>query len=153
MKSTAELDSKTIPYKLVRHSGSAHTASDAAKEIGLNVGQIVKTLAFKGKTRGPFLVLVPGDKKFDRKKISVFLNDKTIDLLEPNAVEKETGYRVGLVTPFGTAKPLKVYAQNSILELSEVGISSGEFGVEIVMSPQNLKKATKAVLGDFCRSN
>lgn len=151
MKSTEELDSKTISYKLVRHSGSAHTAVDAAKEIGLSVGQIVKTLAFKGKTVDTFLVLIPGDKKFDRKKIGAVLNDKTIDLLEPNEVEKETGYRVGLVTPFGDIKPLKVYAQKSILELSEVGISSGELGAEIVLSPKVLISACQAVLGDFCQ--
>lgn len=150
-RSIDELKTKDIPHQIARHEGSAHTAIEAAKEIGLTVGQIIKTLAFSGNSTGFVLFLIPGDKKFDRNKIAAFLKDKTVDLLSKEEVLAETGYPVGLVTPFGTKKRCKIYAQDSIPLLKEVGISSGVLKAEIIMKPKDLLRATEAVLGDFCK--
>lgn len=151
MKSTDELNFLNIPYKIIKHKGSGHTAEQAASEIGLDVSEIIKTLALGGQICGTVLFLIPGDKKFDLRKIRLFLNDKSVDLLKKDDVLIKTGYPVGLVTPFGTKEKFKIYADSSILKLKNVGVSSGELECEIVMSSSDLLKAAKADLDDFTK--
>lgn len=151
MKSKDVLDLLKIPYKIVKHSGSGHTAEHAALEIGLHVSEIIKTLALSGQKTGVILFLIPGDKKFDLRKIRIFLNDKTIDLMEKDYVLTKVGYPVGLVTPFGTKEKFKVFADENINKLNKIGISSGELGSEIVMLSSDLIRVTSAIVGGFTK--
>lgn len=151
MKSTDELNFLNIPCKIIKHVGSGHTALQAASEIGLDVSEIIKTLVLGGQKTGVILFLIPGDKKFDLRKIRHFLGDKSIDLLDKNEVLIKTGYPVGLVTSFGIKEKFKIFADKTVEILTNTGISSGELGSEIIMNPSNLLKATNAILGDFVK--
>lgn len=151
MKSIKELDLKKIEYTLVKHSGSSHTAKEAAEEINLELGQIVKSLVIEGPICKTILVLIPGDRKIDFKKLKSQIGDKRVELAKPGVVFRETGYPVGLVTPFDLKKPLPIYADEAILRYDKVGLSSGKKGFELVLDPNDLIKATRAMVGEFTK--
>jgi len=55
-----------------------------------------------------------------------------------------TGYELGAVAPFGLPGPLRVLVDQSVLAEEEISIGSGERGVTVILSSQELMKA----LGD-----
>lgn len=150
-RSVLELDQKGIPYKLVAHPNTAHTAEDAAKEIGLKLGQIVKSLLVEGHRHPPVLVLVPGDKRVHFGKLGKILGDKSVFLCSPARTLEVTGYPVGLVTSFGLKSELPKFIEANVLKNEEIGISSGEWGFEIVMKSKDLLKATGAKIDPFVK--
>ncbi|KKT75991.1 MAG: hypothetical protein UW69_C0006G0003 [Microgenomates group bacterium GW2011_GWA2_44_7] len=149
--SARELDKKGILYKLVSHLNSAHTAEEAAREIGLRLGQIVKSLLVEGHRHPPILVLVPGDKKIHFGKLGKILGDKSVFLCSPERTLEVTGYPVGIVTPFGLKTQLPIIIEEIVLEKDEVAVSSGTWGFEIVLSVNELKKATEAKIALFTK--
>jgi Cys-tRNA(Pro) deacylase len=150
-RSAIELDQKGIPYKLVPHPNSAHTAEDAAHELGLELGQIVKSLLVEGHRHPPLLVLVPGDKRVHFGRLGKIVGDKTVFLCSPERTLEVTGYPVGLVTPFGLKADLSKILERSILDRKIIGISSGEWGFEITLTPDYLVKATNALVQSFVK--
>lgn len=150
-KSAKELDQKGTPYKLVPHKNSAHTAEEAAREIGLELGQIVKSLLVEGHRQPPALVLVPGDKRIHFGRLGKILGDRSIFLCSPERTFEVTGYPVGLVTPFGLKSELTKIMEESVLEKGEIAVSSGSWGFEIVLNSQDLAKATGAKIALFTK--
>ena len=150
-RSALELDQKGIDYRLVAHPNTAHTAADAAREIGLELGQIVKSLLAEGHRHPPVLLLVPGDRQVHFGRLGKILGDKSIFLCSPQRTLEVTGYPVGLVTPFGLKSRLDIMAETSVLAKGKVGVSSGSWGAEIVISVSDLISATGATAASFLK--
>ena len=74
------------------------------------------------------------------KALARALGVKTVKPCEPQIAHKHTGYFVGGISPFGTRKPLKVYVEASIMELSTIYINAGKKGLLAEMSPGDLEK-------------
>jgi hypothetical protein len=54
---------------VIEHAESTRTAQEAAERVGVTLGQIVKSLIFKGKVSGkPILVLTSGANRVDEKR-------------------------------------------------------------------------------------
>jgi prolyl-tRNA editing enzyme YbaK/EbsC (Cys-tRNA(Pro) deacylase) len=86
--------------------GSTRTAVDAAAACGCGVGQIVKSLVFKGRTSGkPYLLLVSGSNRVDEKGVAAVIGEP---LTRPDAqfVRDVTGYAIGGIPPLGHDTPL-----------------------------------------------
>src|SRR5512145_2870318 len=63
-------------YTVVEHTESTRTAQEAADRAGCALGQIVKSLIFKGKASGkPILVLTSGANRVDEKRISEYAGE------------------------------------------------------------------------------
>jgi len=54
--------------------------------------------------------------------------------------QKHTGYQVGGTSPFGTRKPLHVYVEETILDLSLIYINGGKRGFLLAMPPSDLTR-------------
>jgi Cys-tRNA(Pro) deacylase len=152
-RSALELDHKGIPYQLVPHPNSAHTAEDAAMELGYDVSRIVKSLLAEGHRHPPVLLLVPGDRRIHFGKLGKILGDTSVFLCSPERTLAVTGYPVGIVTAFGLKSPLPVYMEEDILGRGTVALSSGDWGFELLLTDQDVLKATGATIGAFSREN
>jgi prolyl-tRNA editing enzyme YbaK/EbsC (Cys-tRNA(Pro) deacylase) len=65
------LTSLGYEYQVIEHAESTRTAQEAADRAGCELGQIVKSLIFRGKTSSkPILVLTSGANRVDEKKIA-----------------------------------------------------------------------------------
>lgn len=146
-----ELDQKGIGYSLVAHPNTAHTAEDAANEIGLELGQIIKSLLVEGHRHPPVLLLVPGDRQVHFGKLGKIVGDKSTFLCSPQRTLEVTGYPVGLVTPFGLKTDVLKIIEESILLKDQIGISSGTWGHEIVMTAKDLEKGTTAQVASIVK--
>jgi len=80
--------------------GSTPTSELAAEKIGCEVGQIAKSMLFKGKDGVFRLFLCPGDRRVDNKKLKDFLGFKA-RMASADETYEITGFRPGGVCPFG----------------------------------------------------
>src|SRR3990172_5545908 len=79
------------------------TAEDAARAIGVSVGQIVKELVFM--TDGhPVLCLVSGLNRVDGRRLSVVTGASQVRRAGADEVERATGFAIGGVPPLGHAQ-------------------------------------------------
>ncbi len=81
-------------------AGSTPTAKLAAAKIGCEVGQIAKSMLFKGKDGQFRLIVCAGDKRVDNRKLKAALGVKA-RFATAEETEAETGFRPGGVCPFG----------------------------------------------------
>ncbi|WP_275098348.1 YbaK/EbsC family protein [Sedimenticola hydrogenitrophicus] len=80
--------------------GSTPTSELAAARIGVAVGQIAKSMLFKGKNGSFFLAVCPGDRRVCSKKMKNETGTK-VRMARGDETETVTGFRPGGVCPFG----------------------------------------------------
>ncbi len=80
--------------------GSTPTSESAAEKIGVEVGQIAKSMLFKGKNGSFYLAVCPGDLRVCSKKMKQETGTK-VRMARGEETEQVTGYRPGGVCPFG----------------------------------------------------
>src|SRR3954471_12155757 len=78
------------------------TAEDAARAVGVEVGQIVKTLVFSV-DGAPVLALVSGKNRLDEDALARLAGGEgaRVGRVDANAVRTATGFAIGGVPPFG----------------------------------------------------
>ena len=123
-------------YKFEEKGGT----SVAVKELNVDEHEVIKTLVMEADNGEPFLILMHGNKMVSTKALARALGVKTVKPCEPQIAHKHTGYFVGGISPFGTRKPLTVYVEASIMELSTIYINAGKKGLLAEMSPGDLEK-------------
>lgn len=136
------LTRKNISYKIVNYSPNAKDASEAATQIGLPLERIIKSLVFK--SGNIFIILlIPSPKRVNIQKVSLELSSK-ISMASPKETSKVTGYKIGAVTVFELKTKLPIYIDSSVMEYDKISIASGTRGIEIILSPNDLKEITEA---------
>src|SRR3989304_5447407 len=89
---------------IIEFAESTRTAQEAAVRAGCELGQIVKSLIFKGQTTGkPILVLTSGANRVDEKRISGYAGEP-IGRADADFVRLVTGFAIGGVPPIGHAQ-------------------------------------------------
>lgn len=122
------------------------TAEEAAAACGCTVGQIVKSLIFKGKHSGsPFLMLVSGANRVNEKAMAERLGEA---ITRPDAtfVREATGFAIGGIPPFGHANLLVPRIDADLLQYETVWAAAGTPNAIFEVSPTRLRDATGAVV-------
>jgi Cys-tRNA(Pro) deacylase len=128
---------------VVEHTESTRTAQEAAERVGVTLGQIVKSLIFKGKTSGkPILVLASGTNRVDEKRIKAYAGEK-IERADANFVREVTGYAIGGVPPIAHAKPMETYLDEDLLQYDLIWAAAGTPNAVFELTPNDLKKMTE----------
>ncbi len=119
----------------------ARTAADAAAAIGVEVGQIVKSLVFAvgdpATPSGgePVVALVCGDDRLDEVRLAAAAGAPAAWRIDAKAVREATGYAVGGIPPFGHATTMRVFADRRLARFNEVWAAAGTpshvFAVEV----------------------
>ncbi len=118
---------------------STRTAEDAAAACGCSVGQIVKSLVFRGKDSGrPYLLLVSGSNRVNEKAVAEVLGEM---LVRPDAqyVRDITGYAIGGIPPVGHATPITTYLDQDLLTYDIVWAAAGTPESVFSVSPAELR--------------
>jgi prolyl-tRNA editing enzyme YbaK/EbsC (Cys-tRNA(Pro) deacylase) len=71
---------------------------------------------------------------------------------KPEVAQRHTGYLVGGTSPFGTRKPLPVFAERSIRALGEIYINGGRRGLLLKIRPADLETALAVTWVDVALS-
>jgi Cys-tRNA(Pro) deacylase len=129
---------------------STRTAAQAAAAIGVELGQIVKSLVFTVDD-DPVLALVRGDRQLDEAKLATAVGGVTSRRPNADRVRAVTGFPVGGVPPFGHATALPVYVDQGLLDFDEVWASAGTPHVNFPVDPRQLAEATSGIVTDLTR--
>lgn len=127
---------------VIEHAESTRTAQEAADRVGVTLGQIVKSLIFKGKASGkPILVLTSGANRVDEKRIKAYAGEK-IERADANFVREVTGYAIGGVPPTAHAQPMETYLDEDLLQYDVIWAAAGTPNAVFELTPADLQKMT-----------
>jgi prolyl-tRNA editing enzyme YbaK/EbsC (Cys-tRNA(Pro) deacylase) len=119
------------------------TAVDAARAAGCKLGQIVKSLVFDCEGRW-VVVLVPGDRRADRRKIAAAAGAAKAKIASPEQVERATGFVAGAVAPFPLPRIDQVFIDHGLLAHKRVWVGAGSPSHMAVLSPADLVRFARA---------
>jgi prolyl-tRNA editing enzyme YbaK/EbsC (Cys-tRNA(Pro) deacylase) len=136
------LNSLGYDYTVIEHAESTRTAQEAADRAGCELGQIVKSLIFKGKETGkPILVLASGPNRVNEKRISEYAGEP-IGKADAEFVRAVTGFAIGGVPPIGHVQPMETYLDKDFLQYSTVWAAAGTPNAIFELKTEDLQKMT-----------
>ncbi len=118
-------------------------ARESAKQLGVDIHAVVKTLVFETNDKKPLIVLMHGDREVSAKNLARFLGVKSVGPATPEKASKLTGYLVGGTSPFGTRTAMPVYVEASIFDLDKIFINGGKRGFLVEIEPSVLRMILK----------
>ena len=129
-------------YTVIEHAESTRTAQEAADQAGCELGQIVKSLIFRGKTSGkPILVLTSGPNRVNEKLISEYAGE-SIGKADADFVRAVTGYAIGGIPPFGHVEPMETYLDEDFLKYTTIWAAAGTPKAIFELRTEDLQKMT-----------
>jgi len=128
-----------IEFEEIEHE-AVYTSQQAAQARGHSEGAGIKSMIFKTKEEKFILVLNPGNKDVDTKKIARMENTKSLFLAKPNEVEKVAGIPIGSVPPFGHNTKLKTYLNEELLKCEYLYFNPGSHTRTIKIKSKDLLK-------------
>lgn len=141
-----QLNSLGYNYTVIEHAESTRTAQEAADRAGCELGQIVKSLIFKGRDSGkPILVLTSGANRVDEKRISEYAGE-SIGRAAPDFVRAVTGYAIGGVPPVGHAQKMETYLDEDFLQYQTIWAAAGTPNAIFELKTEDLQKMTGGIV-------
>lgn len=116
-----------LEYAVTRH-GKVRSLTEAATARGVPPRAIVKTMVVRRGPEDHLFVLVPGDREISWPKLRAVLGVNRISMPNAAVAQDVTGYERGTITPFGSANPLPVIADERIIGQA-ISIGAGAHGV------------------------
>jgi Cys-tRNA(Pro) deacylase len=127
---------------------STRTAADAALAIGVDLGQIVKSLVFA--VDGEVCVaLVSGDNLLDEVKLAAVAGGEKSWREDADTVRDATGFPIGGVPPFGYREPLRVFIDEDLMSYEELWAAAGTPHVNFAILPSDLVRASGGLVCDL----
>ena len=123
-------------------SETARSAAEAAAAVGCTVGQIAKSLVFKGRQSGrAVLVVASGANRVDLAKVQALLGEP-LDRADPDFVREETGFAIGGIPPAGHAKPITTVIDEDLLTHERIWAAAGHPNAVFPLTPDELVRIT-----------
>ena len=121
------------------------TAQEAADAIGVELGQIVKSLIFAvdGEV---VLAYVSGANRLDEQLLAAAARGSRCERVDADAVRNATGFPIGGVPPFGHTTQLRVFIDPDLLLFDEVWAAAGTWNDVFGIEPHKLVEASGGVV-------
>jgi len=133
----------------VRHfPEGTKTAEDAARAIGCDLGQIVKSLVFIADDRA-VLALTSGANRADVVRLAELVGAEGVHRASPEEARAATGFAVGGTPPFGHPERLRTFLDRDLLAYDEVWAACGTPDSVFRTTPGELQRTALAELADL----
>ena len=103
--------------------------------MGVEAGRVFKTLvtsAISVSTGSALVVaVVPVPAMLDMKALALAIGAKRVEMADPAAAERSTGYLVGAISPIGQKRRLATVLDESALDWETIFCSAGRRGLEV----------------------
>jgi len=121
---------------------STRTAKEAAAALDCEVGQIAKSLVFRGERTGaPVLVIASGADRVDEQRLAEVIGEP---VAKPDAdfVRARTGFGIGGVPPLGHAEPIRTLIEEGLLAFEPIWAAAGTPHHVFPVSGEELREVT-----------
>lgn len=134
-----------IPAEIVQCPEPTPTVEDAARVMGVQPNQIVKTILFLISGQ-PVVVIACGTGNIDRRPLAdrFGVGKKQVKLAGAEAVEQLTGYPAGTVPPFGHKQQFITILDPQVLSHHLVYAGGGEENALVAVDPRDIARVTRA---------
>lgn len=123
------------------------TATDAARAVGCEVGQIVKSLVFVADGK-PVVALVSGANRLDEARLGAIAGEP-VRKADADMARAATGYAIGGVPPFGHATDVPVYMDRDLFLYGVVWAAAGRPDSVFEIEPERLRELSGAIVIDL----
>jgi prolyl-tRNA editing enzyme YbaK/EbsC (Cys-tRNA(Pro) deacylase) len=123
------------------------TAGDAARAVGCELGQIVKSLVFTAGGR-PVVALVSGPNRLDERKLGAVAGEP-VGKADAETARAATGYAIGGVPPFGHVSEVPVFMDDDLLRYATVWAAAGRPDSVFEIEPARLRELSRATVADL----
>lgn len=139
-----ELEAHGLPARVIVLDKLATTAQMAAEALGVEVGQIVKSLCFRGAESGkPYMLLVSGANRVHEKRVGRRLGEK-LDRPDADFVKRVTGFSIGGVSPYGLTGEMIMAFDEDLMNFDTVWAAAGNPRSVFEIAPADLLRTTGA---------
>src|SRR6266542_563321 len=142
------LDEHSIPYERKSFPPEIEKgAANVALVLGFSERQAVKTLIFQVDTGERVLVMLGGDQSAISGNLKKAIGSRNIQMAAPEVVKETTGYVIGSIAAFGwQPSGFRSFLEASLFKEPILGTGAGQWGEEIMITPENLIKASNAIV-------
>jgi len=132
-----------LELQVVELQETTKTSADAARAVGCEVGQIAKSLIFKGqRTQRPILVIASGSNRVNEKRVGELISEP-LGKADADFVRQKTGFVIGGVPPVGHAERLEVFIDEDLLRYNEIWAAAGTPNAVFKLTPSDLVRMTE----------
>ncbi|HEX7973304.1 MAG TPA: YbaK/EbsC family protein [Anaerolineales bacterium] len=142
------LDRLGIPYQRATFPETTEKgAAQVARALGFRERQMIKTLIFETDRQERLLVMVGGDQNVVSGNLKKVAGSRNIRMASEEAVKSTTGYVIGSIPPFSwQPEGFRTFLDISLMQELVLGVGTGVWGNEILITPQDLARASHAQL-------
>ncbi|MDR0479713.1 MAG: YbaK/EbsC family protein [Burkholderiaceae bacterium] len=135
------------PHAPVMLDDACHTAQQAADALGVQLGQIAKSIIFRRKSDdAAVLVITSGDRRVNEKKVDALVG-KTARA-DADFVKAKTGFSIGGVSPFAHANAPVTLIDRELFRYALVWAAAGHPHALVQLAPQDIERFTGAPVAD-----
>ena len=142
------LDQFDMGLRIIELEDSTSTCELAAAALGVEVGQIAKTLVFLADDR-PVLIVASGDNRIKIGKLKRRLGVSKVRMADPETVERVTGYSVGGVCPVDLPDKPPILLDDSMRRFPVVFAAAGTPNSALPLTMQQLEIITGGEWADL----
>lgn len=141
------LASQGHPHAPQMLDASARTAQEAADGLGVQLGQIAKSVIFRRKDDdSAVLVITAGDRRVDEKKVAALVGK--LGRADAGFVKARTGFSIGGVSPVAHLTPPVTLIDQDLWRFDEIWAAAGHPHGVFRLQPDDLKRLTGAPVAD-----
>ena len=131
-----------------RFPAGTRTADDAARAVGCDVGQIVKSLVFIA-DGSAVIALVSGANRLDPAKLASVVGAEEVRRADGDEARSATGVAIGGVPPFGHIRPVAVVVDRDLLAHDRVWAAAGLPDAVFAIQPDALVSVSGGRVADL----
>ena len=130
---------------------AARTSQEAADALGVEVGQIAKSVIFKRRSDDrAVLVIASGDRRVDEGKVAAITG--ALARADAEFVKARTGFSIGGVAPLAHTEPALTLIDRELFRFSEIWAAAGHPNGVFKLAPADLERLTGAPVVDVVRA-
>ncbi len=143
------LDKLGVLFEMRSFEATEFTAEEGAQKMGLPPSEVWKTLVARGDRKGVVMAIVPGPSSLSLRKLANTIGDKRAEMVDVSELLRLTGFLKGGCSPLGGRREYPIFIDATIHQHARVSISAGQRGLQILIAPADLIRATNAVVADL----
>ena len=139
-----------LDKEIHRFDDSTHNSELAARSLGVQVGQVAKTILLLSGD-APIVVVISGDRRVDTKKVRALGYGKRVRLAGPEDVVAHTGFPVGAVSPVALPEGMPIFLDRSLRRFGTIYPAAGATNNMFATTPDELLALTRGTEADLAR--